>query len=849
MNTAALKHSLLLLLLFTGFLFSAPVFSQTTATVAGKITDKNNKPLQGVNIAVMGLPGGTASNDKGIYSLQVPSGQTIEVVFSFIGFETVKKQVTPGPGTTIEINQVMQPSSTPLPVIDIKEKDSRNNNFIRIDPKTIRYIPNPSGNFEAVLKTIGMGVVSNNELSSQYSVRGGNYDENLVYVNDVEIYRPFLIRSGQQEGLSFINSDMVSDIRFSAGGFEANYGDKLSSVLDIKYRKPSGFGGSFYASLLGAGLHLEGVSKKKKFTYLVGGRYKSSEYLFNSLETKGEYKPVFGDIQGLFTYDISKKTDVSFLGNISLNKYQIVPENRETEFGTINEALRLTIYFDGQEVDRYLTSTGALTFTHQLTDSIRLKLIASAYKSLESETFDVQGQYFIDELEKDIGSEDFGDVAFNRGIGTYIEHARNELEANVFSVEHKGYADHRKSQTQWGVRYQHERIADELSEWDYIDSAEYALPHPPDNLGGPGNPDQLVLMQEVIKTDTVIGSNRLSGYLMNDWFFGNKSRYTFNAGIRFSYWDLNKDIVFSPRASISMKPDWERNFTFRFATGLYYQPPFYREMRDLHGNINTDLKAQRSLHLIGGMDYIFLSWGREFKFTTEAYYKFLDDMVPYKIDNIRVRYFGNNNSKGYATGLDMRINGEFVQGVESWASLSLLKTEEDIIGDFYYTYYNDAGEEIIPGYTANTVIADSIRTEPGYIPRPGDQRVTFSLFFQDYLPKIPSFKMNLMLVFGSGLPFGPPGEDKYKDVLRFPFYRRVDIGFIKILIDEDHSKQYRMKLANKIKSMAIGLEVFNLLQVNNTVSYLWVTDVTGRQYAVPNYLSARTVNLRLTTYF
>ncbi len=846
------QHSLRILLFISiflsGILHAQHSFSQGKATIKGKISDKSGRPLNGVNVSVFGEPGGVASDGKGMYELQVSAGKNIEIVFSFIGYNTVKISVIIEAGAVKEIDQQMEISSTPLPAVEIKDAQFRKSNFIRIDPKTISQIPNVSGSFEAVLKTLP-GVVSNNELSSQYSVRGGNYDENLVYVNDVEIYRPFLVRSGQQEGLSFINSDLVANINFSAGGFEANYGDKLSSVLDIRYRKPNKFGGSAYASLLGGGLHLEGINKKKNVTYLMGARYKSNAYLFKSLETKGEYKPVFGDFQSLVTWDITKRTDLAFLGNISYNKYNIVPENRQTEFGTINEALRLTIYFDGQEVDEYLTMTGAFTLTHQLTDSIRLKLIASAYNSDESESFDIQGQYYIDELEKDIGSDNFGDVAFNRGIGTYIQHARNTMNASVFSLEHKGSADRRSSQTQWGLRYQHERISDLLSEWQYIDSAEYALPHPPDNVGGAGSPDQLVLMQEVIKTDTVVSSNRVSGYLMNNWYFGAKNKLVITAGARFNYWDLNKETVISPRVSLGYRPEWKRNFSFRLASGYYYQPPFYRELRDLEGKVQTDVKAQRSIHIIGGMDYIFLSWGREFKFTAEAYYKFLDNLVPYKIDNLRIRYFANNNSKGYATGVDMRINGEFVPGVESWASLSVLKTQEDIKDDFFYTYYNSDGEVIVPGYSGNSTPTDSIRTEPGYIARPTDQRVTFSLFFQDYLPKLPTFKMNITLIFGTGLPFGPPGPDRYKDKLRFPTYRRVDLGFSKLLIDEDNPKQYRFRIANRIQSMTLGVEIFNLLQVNNTVSYLWVTDVTSRRYAVPNYLSARTLNVKLSARF
>ncbi|MBL0342104.1 MAG: TonB-dependent receptor [Bacteroidetes bacterium] len=848
MNKNNLRNFFKLLLFLPGIFVSYGLFAQQKATVKGVVSNKSNSPMQGVNVSIFGLPGGVATTADGSFEIVVEADVKFEIVFSSIGFNTVLLPLQLSPGEIKVINQSMEISATKLPAVEVKDQKFNRGAFTRIDPKTVGQIPNASGSFEAVLKTLP-GVVSNNELSSQYSVRGGNYDENLVYVNDIEIYRPFLVRSGQQEGLSFINSDLVSGINFSAGGFEANYGDKLSSVLDIKYKKPKVFAGSAYASLLGGGFHLEGTNKKKNLGYLLGVRYKSNSYLFKSLETKGEYKPVFADVQGLVDWEIDAKTELTFLGNISYNKYQIIPVHRETEFGTINQALRLTIYFDGQEVDEYQTYTGALSLTRFVTDSIRLKLIASTYKSFESESFDIQGQYYIDELEKDIGSDNFGEVAFNRGIGTFLQHARNDLEATVYSIEHKGYSDKPNSQLQWGVRYQHEVIDDLLSERQYIDSAEYSLPHPPDNIGGGSNPNQEILLQEVIKTKANISSNRISGYLMNNWYLGGTSKYTISAGIRGNYWDLNDEAVFSPRVSLTYKPDWKRNLSFRLASGLYYQPPFYRELRDLDGVVNTNVEAQRSIHFIGGMDYVFLSWGREFKVVTEAYYKKLDNLVPYKIDNLRIRYFAENTSSGYAAGIDMRINGEFVQGVESWASLSVLKTEEDIENDFYYTYYNSDGEKIVPGYTYNNVVTDSIRTEPGYIARPTDQRVTFSLFFQDYLPKFPSYKMNMTLVYGTGLPFGPPGRDRYKDTYRFPSYRRVDIGFSKILIDEDGTKQYRMKLANKIKSMSIGVEIFNLLQVNNTVSYLWVTDVTARRYAVPNYLSARTLNVKINARF
>ncbi len=829
-------------------LTSTLAFAQDKAIVKGNVVDEAGKKLFGVNVSVLGFPGGSSTDDNGSYQIEVPSGKDIELAFSFIGMQLKRIPARLEPNESLSLDIIMQKSSTPLPAVEVKDRQRTPVTFIKLDPKSVEQIPNASGNFEAILKTFP-GVVSNNELSSQYSVRGGNYDENLVYVNDVEIYRPYLIRSGQQEGLSFINPDMVESVLFSAGGFDAAYGDKMSSVLDITYRRPEKFGGSVYLGLQGAGFHLEGLSKNERFSYLTGVRYKTNQYILRSLETKGEYKPNFADAQALLNYKLTKRTEISLLGNYSFNQYQVVPENRETEFGTVNEALRLTIYFDGQEVDKYNTLTGAVTLSHNVTDSFNIKFIASAYRSDENESFDILGQYFIDELENDLSSDNFGDVAFNRGIGTFLDHARNELDINVYSFEHKGSLQSQVVDWKWGARYQHEKINDLISEWNYIDSAEYSLPHPPDNIGGAGDPNQLIELQEVIKTRSKLSSNRMSGFIQGSLLLGKSELFSVTGGLRANYWDLNDELVISPRASIAFFPDWEKRWNFRFATGIYFQPPFYRELRDFQGNVHTDVKAQKSIHFILGADHTFLAWGREFKFVTEGYYKKLENLVPYKIDNLRIRYFGENNSDGYATGVDFRINGDFVPGVQSWASLSFLKTEEDIRNDDYYKYYNSDGDLIVPGYTFNDIPTDSSLVSPGNIARPTDQRLTFSLFFQDYLPKFPTFKMNLTLVYGTGLPFGPPGEDRYKDLLRFPSYRRVDIGFQKIIIDEDNPKDHRLKFANKLKSLWIGLEIFNLLQVNNTVSYLWVTDVTNRTYAVPNYLSARTLNLRLQARF
>lgn len=836
----------LLRLIFLFLLFSNASNAQD-AILKGTILDSLGKPVEAVSVSIMNEASGVASDKYGRYELRLQPYRDLIVVFSFIGFATEKFSIRLDPGEVREYDVKLKSTSTNLGPVSIEEKQDRDQSTIKLTPKTIDLLPTVSGNFEDVLKTLP-GVVANNELSSTYSVRGGSFDENLVYVNDMEVYRPFLTRSGQQEGLSFINSDMVSDILFSAGGFNAKYGDKMSSVLDIKYRRPDKFGGTAYFSLLGAGLTLEGISKNQKFTWIGSVRYKSNQFLLENLDTQGEYKPRFTDIQTLLTYKISRKTEVALLGNLSLNRYNVFPTTRETEFGSINEALKFTVYFDGQEQDWYNTTQGSLSFTTQLSEELKIKNTFSTFYTREQEFYDVLGQYRLDELERDLGSEDFGEVAFNRGIGANLDHARNELNANVTSAEHRGYYVKGKNNIQWGAKFQHENIEDELDQWSYRDSADYSVPHPPDFPGDTvrSYANQQIVLSNVVKNNISLSSNRIHGYIQNTWDLG---EFSITAGVRATYWDFNNELNISPRISAGWTPEWNKRLTFRAATGIYYQPPFYREMRGLDGNINTDIHSQRSIHFVLGNDYQFLAWGREFKLVSEVYYKKLDDLIPYKVDNTRLRYLATNNASGYATGVDMRLNGEFVSGIESWISMSVMKTQEDLNDDYYYNYYNSDGEIIYPGYTRNDIVVDSSKITPGYIPRPADQRVTVSAFFQDYLPKFPSYRMHMMLVFGTGLPFGPPGPNRYTDVLRSPTYRRLDLGFSKIIIDEDKANKSRLPVVKTFSSFWISLEIFNLLQVSNTVSYTWITDVNGRQYAVPNYLTSRMLNIRLQAKF
>jgi hypothetical protein len=807
-----------LLLSFT-LLLSVIGYGQT---ISGLITDEENNILSAVNISILGKSIGVISENDGLYSLTIPANRSVVIGYSFIGYHIEKIRIPMlKKGQTYTLNIQLQSSSTLLDDVIVTDQKSRKKSFSRIKPKHVSVLPGNSGGIEAILKTLP-GVSSANELSSQYSVRGGNFDENLVYVNGIEVYRPFLVRSGQQEGLSFVNTDMVGSIQFSAGGFEAKYGDKMSSVLDITYKRPRETAASLQLSMLGGSGHIEGTNKNGRLSYLIGARHKTSKYLFNAMDTKADYTPKFSDLQAFINYELNTDWQISFLGNISKNEYTMIPENRDTDFGTINEALKLRIYFEGQEVDKYETYFGALSTTYQPSTELNLQFTTSAFQTFEQENFDILGEYWLYQLENNLGSDEFGDVAFDRGVGKYINHARNSLNARVLNFSHKGNYNKEAIKVDWGFRMQKEEIEDKISEWNLIDSAFFNFPHPVDSIGNPtSNPNQQIVMSELLKTQINLSSYRNSGYMQVSKDIGN---LTINAGTRGSYWTYNEELLMSPRASLAYVPIWEKDVVFRAASGIYYQSPFYKELRTPEGTLNSNIKAQKSTHYVLAADYLFYKWGRPFKWITEVYYKDLENLIPYKVDNVRIQYLANDLSNGYATGIDIKVNGEFVPGVESWASLSVMKTAEDIVGD-------------------TKIDANGNTVEAGFIPRPTDQRVNFSMFFQDYIPGKPKYKMHLNLIFGTGLPFGPPNGEKYQDVLRIPNYRRVDIGFSAVLKAAD--KKSKLKWLNTFNSIWVSAEVFNLLDINNTVSYLWVADVSGREYAVPNYLTARQLNAKL----
>ncbi len=789
--------------------------------IKGIISGKNNQPLHDVNILVKELGNtGTVTNSEGKFELKLPEKKIYTLSITHVEYSDTLVQINLLKTSSVYIHLTEKVEE--LPTFTITENKEQHIQMQHLDPKLINVIPDVSGGIEATLK--GMpGVSKTNELSSQYSVRGGNFDENLVYVNNIEVYRPTLIRSGQQEGLSFVNPDMVSNIYFSSGGFDANYGDKMSSVLDIQYKKPTKNAVDVMASLLGASFTLENCSRNHRFTHISGFRYKTSQYLLNSMDTKGDYKPRFFDYQTYLTYDITEKTELSFLGNISQNDYRFVPQTRETSFGTIDEALKLKIYFDGQENDRYTTSMGAFTLTHFPNEQTKLSFTISAYYSDEQERFDILGQYFLNELDQQLGSNTMGDSLMNIGVGTFLNHARNYLNSIHINAQHIGKISYNNNGTlMWGISMQHESTQNNLHEWEMIDSAGYSLPYT----------DSIVGMYSLIYGKNDFTQNELSSFQQySSCIEMDSSELSYTIGIRETYTTYIDEVLISPRASFFYKPNWKSNIRFKFATGYYYQPPSYKETRLPNGSLSQTLISQKSLHFVLGSDYTFLAWDRPFRFISELYYKKYTHLIPYQIENVRIVYLGNNNSNGYVAGLDMKINGQFVPGVESWASVSLLKTMEDLTDDYYYKTEN--------GVTK--------RVEPGYIPRPTDQRVNVGLFFQDYLPMDPTYTMQLSLLFGSGLPFGPPKSPRYEAIYRMPAYRRVDIGFAKIITSPE--KKVNKSVLKYFSKLWIGLEVFNLLDIDNTVSYQWVSDISSHQYAVPNYLSSRRLNIKIIASF
>ncbi len=837
-----IRYTLLILLMIPFVLFA----QKNDAMIYGKVIDDNNNVIELVNIAVMGTSYGTSSNTRGQYELTLPADTTLEVVFSFIGYQQETKRVNLKPGEKRKLDVIMQSTSTMLPDAVVSDRQINSATITRIDARKIDFVPSSSaGGVEDLVKTLS-GVSSTNELSSQYNVRGGNFDENLIYINGIEIYKPFLIGSGQQEGLSIINPKLVSNIDFSAGGFSAEYGDKLSSALDITYKKSLLPAASLTLSFLGAEAHTEGTAIHNKLSYLIGARYKNNKYILGGMETKGTYQPNFTDVQALLSYNISPRLEVSAFGYYSRNSYMMIPETRETDFGNIQMSHRLTVYFDGRESSNYNIGLGAFTLNYSPNEDLNLKLIASAYSAMESENYDIQGQYWIGLLETNPGSEQNGNVISNQGVGTYIEHARNDFYSQVFNIDHKGAYKNDLFTLKWGARYQRQYFDDFVNEWEMVDSAGFSLPHPADSIGSPNPPHPLFEIQHLSKGHNILNINNLDGFVHNEWTFNTKNAdiLTLSLGLRANYWGYNNVVNVSPRAGLAYKPGWNNDMLFRLSGGVYVQPPFYRELRMFDGSLVKPENAttQKSYQVVLTHEYNFIAWDRPFVLTSELYYKYLKDIIPYEVDNIRIRYYADQKATGYATGLDVRLNGEFVKGIDSWASVSIMKSAENIkyylspTGNILSQSQIDNGAE----YVCDTIIKG--------IPRPSDQRINFSLFFQDYLPYIPSFKVNLKMIFGTGMPFGTPYGERYTQKMRMSAYRRVDIGFSKQLISETTSFKKGNPLSY-IKNCWLSLEVFNLFGISNVSSYMWVTDIYNIQYAVPNYLTPRQINLKLNVEF
>lgn len=823
------------------FFFCLTASQAQNAVIFGRVTDERNQGVFDANVAVTG-GAGTSTDEKGNFELSVPPG-SIDLVVSHLNYQRKTLSFKLQPQERKELNVLIFSSQRTISQVEINSERFEGTGTISVDAELAKVIATPGDPFMALIKAAGLGIASNNELSSGYSVRGGNFDENLIYVNDVEIYRPFLARSGQQEGLSFINSDMVENVAFSSGGYEARFGDKMSSVLDITYKRPTRFKASVSGGLLGATAHVEDAILKKRLRYVTGLRFRSNNYLLRALDTKGEYKPYFLDWQGNVSFDIRENLELSLLGMYSLNSYNFVPQNRQTSFGTVNQAYSLRVFFEGREITRFRTGIGSFTLDYKPVEGMSLKLIGSYTDTRESERFDVLGQYFLGELDNNLGSETFGETVNETGVGSYLNHARNYLDGKIISLQHKGrHALNDRYTLRWGIGYNKEIIDDRLREWNLIDSTGYFLPYfGPQDTGSNALP-------YFLKSKIHLNNDRFTAYLENTFTFysADSTKWLFNLGARVQYFSFNREWMPSPRISLGIIPNWKRKAIFRIAGGLYYQQPFYREYRDLNGNVNSGIKAQRSIHAIAGFDYVFKIWKRPFKFTTEAYYKYLDRLIPYEVDNIRLRYYAENNARGFAAGIDFKINGEFVKGVESWASLSIMGTQEDILNDSYYQRYDFQGNQILPGSSA--VAVDSAIVYPGFIPRPMDQRVNFSIFFQDNIPRFEDLKVNVMLVLGTGMPYGPPSYDRYRDTLRMPFYRRVDIGFSYQILRANR-KIKKKTFLNYIRSCWVGVDVFNLLGINNTVSYLWVRDTGSRLYSVPTYLTPRLINARLVIDF
>jgi hypothetical protein len=820
-----LKLKLLILLLCAAFIANA----QDSAVVKGIVKSKSGRVLNMVSVILNGEQV-TSTNVKGFYSLKVPSNRMVKLSYYLVTYKAESRSVQLKSGENKWINISLESIShgTDTTVIRKRKIDHEDDGGITLSPIAFKTLPNPSGNFETLIKS-QIGVSSSNELSAQYNVRGGSFDENLTYVNGFEIYRPQLVHSGQQEGLSFIHPDFVKNVKFFAGGFSSEYGDKMSSALDVEYKRPKKFGLSVSGGLLGGSAALE--TRKKRFSSLFGVRYRTSRFLLNSLDVKGQYNPRFLDAQTLLRYRLNEDWSINYLGHIADNQYLSNPESRETSFGTVQSAIRLFVAMDGQEILRYTTLMSGLSLRYDPHYRLKLDFNTSAFYSLETEHNDVLGAYRLGQLDNNLGSDDFGENVGSLGNGFFINHARNDLDIIIYNFQHKGEYKLKKwnSTVKWGAKMQFEDIEDRFLEWKYSDSSDY-------NINAIGYSEDSIILSEYERSSINLKSQRMMGYAQMNTKLSDSTNAKITYGLRANHWSLNDETVISPRVHFSIEPNRKHNrrvpdslkrkdLALRFSFGYYYQPAFYRELRDPQGQINKDLKAQLAVHYVASADWLFKAWGRDFKFLTEFYYKSLENIVPFYYDNIRVRYLAENSGKGFAAGWDTRINGEFIKGLESWVTVSFLKTSEKI------DYIDKDGNEV----------------NSGYLRRPTDRRMNVAIMFQDELDKDESFRMHLNLHFGTGLPYFLGGEDRYKEGNRIPEYRRVDVGFTKVL--KEPGMKSKTNFGKKVRSAYLSVEVFNLLAINNVVSYLWVKDINNNVYGVPNFLTNRLLNAKFTMRF
>lgn len=815
-------------ILFIVFVFtSTTIFGQKTATITGKIIDEEHKPIVGASIAILGKNVGTISNETGFFSLKITSNKVISVVFSFTGYVPVQKNMVLNTGETDFITIQLKKDTATLLEVEVKDdRKKREPGSIHIDPSKAGVNPSPIQGIEQLIKIF---VGSNNELTSQYSVRGGSYDENLIYVNDFEVFRPYLIRNGQQEGLSFINPELTSGIKFYNGGFASKYGDKMSSVLDITYKKPKQFGGSVYIGLLEQGLHIEGNNKKNNLSYLLGVRNRSNRNLLSSQETKGNYIPSSSDVQALINYRINNKWQVELFGNLSASKFTLYPEESKLTSSIFSPfytaSFGLDIFFEGKEKDNYSTNFIGFSATNQPKKNLKLKWLLSRFNNNEKENIDVLGAYLFGDRDFDKGSSSYGLISNPLGAGVFQNYARNTLNISVWDAGHKGSLDKGKHYFQWGGNIQKQYVDDKLNEWEFNDSAGYSLPYTSSTLQ----------LNKVLKGKANFNVTRFSGYLQDNIQFKDSSDFTMQIGLRFNYNNLNNEFLLSPRISFSFIPKRKQDLVFKGAIGLYHQPPFYREMRRYDGTINNNLKAQKSLQFSAGMDYNFTMFNRPARITTEAYYKNMWQVVPYDIDNVRIRYTGENNAKAYAIGLETRLYGELVKDAESWLSFGIMQTKENLTNDAYQKYTLDN----------NNIPIDSTLINVGWLRRPTDRLITFGMFFQDYLSTNKNFKFYMNALYGSNLPYNIPGSVRYRNALRIEPYIRVDIGISALLLQPEKQNRRSYSPFKNFESIWVSLEAFNLIDRANTISYLLIKDYQNNTFAMPNRLTPRLINLKL----